>query len=113
MVALEPPFLGRKAMPDERPIPDPALKPATPIKAKESANSLPGVPFCGAGGPPALGERSAPGGDPHFTPIPGAKKYKSVGDYEIVSKLGRGGMGSVYLAIRKSTGEQVALKILL
>jgi len=50
---------------------------------------------------------------PNSTPIPGAKKYKPIGDFNIVQKLGRGGMGSVYLAVKISTGEQVALKILL
>src|SRR5437868_4626592 len=49
---------------------------------------------------------------PHYTPQPGSKKYKRVGDYDIVSKLGQGAMGSVYLAKRVSTGQLVALKIL-
>jgi serine/threonine-protein kinase len=49
---------------------------------------------------------------PHFTPIPGSKRYKRVGDYEILSKLGQGAMGSVYLAKQQPTGRLVALKIL-
>ena len=49
---------------------------------------------------------------PHYTPVPGAKKYKLVGVYDIVSKLGQGAMGSVYLAKNMITGRQVALKIL-
>ncbi|MEI6236470.1 MAG: serine/threonine-protein kinase [Planctomycetota bacterium] len=49
---------------------------------------------------------------PHYTPIPGTKKYKRVGDYDIVSKLGQGAMGSVYLAKQMATGKMVALKIL-
>jgi serine/threonine-protein kinase len=39
-------------------------------------------------------------------------KHKAVGSYIIESKLGRGGMGAVFLARSKLTGEQVALKIL-
>lgn len=49
---------------------------------------------------------------PHYTPVPGQKKYRRVGDYDIVSKLGQGAMGSVYLAKQASTGVMVALKIL-
>jgi serine/threonine protein kinase len=49
---------------------------------------------------------------PHYTPVPGQKKYKRVGDYDIVSKLGQGAMGSVYLARQCSSGKMVALKIL-
>lgn len=49
---------------------------------------------------------------PHYTPVPGQKKYRRVGDYDIVSKLGQGAMGSVYLAKQASSGRMVALKIL-
>lgn len=89
-------------------IPGPSSNSSAPI------NPVPGG--LGGGGAARAGAGSGPSGrtgyEPHLTPIPGAKKYKSVGDYDIVSKLGKGGMGSVYLALRKSTGEQVALKIL-
>ncbi len=40
-----------------------------------------------------------------------AKKHR-LGDYDLTAKLGQGAMGSVYLAKRVSSGEQVALKIL-
>jgi serine/threonine-protein kinase len=39
-------------------------------------------------------------------------KKKTIGSFIIESKLGRGGMGAVYLAHDKVTGERVALKIL-
>jgi len=37
---------------------------------------------------------------------------QTVGNYEVVSKLGEGGMGSVYLARHPRIGKQVALKVL-
>ncbi len=37
---------------------------------------------------------------------------RSLGDYQIVRKLGTGGMGSVFLAIHTPAGRQVALKLL-
>ncbi len=63
---------------------------------------------------PINGESTTGGADnvPHYTPVPGAKKYKRVGDFDIISKLGQGAMGSVYLAKQMATGRMVALKIL-
>jgi serine/threonine-protein kinase len=70
---------------------------------------------------PVPADGSAPGakdgakdGAPHYTPIPGTgtKRYKRVGDYDIVSKLGQGAMGSVYLAKNVVNEQLVALKIL-
>src|SRR5688572_22615877 len=37
---------------------------------------------------------------------------RSVGGYELVSRLGRGGHGEVYRAVQTSTGQAVAVKIL-
>jgi len=37
----------------------------------------------------------------------------NIPDYEILRKLGEGGMGAVYLAKNKKTGQQVALKVML
>lgn len=37
---------------------------------------------------------------------------RAVGDYELVELLGSGGMGEVWLAVQRSTGRRVALKLL-
>ncbi len=78
---------------------------------KHTPGSSAGASPVPAGGASA-GSQGRTDSQPHYTPVPSAKKYKSVGDYDIVSKLGQGAMGSVYLAKQRSTGQMVALKIL-
>jgi serine/threonine-protein kinase len=43
---------------------------------------------------------------------PPVRRASRFGDYEIVTPLARGGMGGVYLASHRWTGERVALKVL-
>lgn len=51
---------------------------------------------------------------PGTTPPPpaGAPALKRFGDFDVVSVLGEGGMGTVYLAVQRSLGRTVALKVL-
>jgi len=44
--------------------------------------------------------------------LPDEFPVRRVGDYEFVRELGRGGMGIVFEAIRQSTGERFAVKLL-
>jgi eukaryotic-like serine/threonine-protein kinase len=37
--------------------------------------------------------------------------FESIGDYQIIEKLGRGGMADVYLAVHRKTSRRVALKL--
>ena len=41
-----------------------------------------------------------------------SKGYVFAGRYEVLEKLGRGGMGTVYLVLDKTIGEEIALKML-
>jgi len=43
----------------------------------------------------------------------GDKQVVAVEGYEILQRLGQGGMGAVYLARHKTTGQQMALKVML
>jgi eukaryotic-like serine/threonine-protein kinase len=46
-----------------------------------------------------------------ITQTPGTRVGARVGAYRIVSELGRGGMGTVYVAVREDVGMRVALKL--
>ncbi|HEY9252216.1 MAG TPA: hypothetical protein VIP06_06105, partial [Nocardioides sp.] len=41
-----------------------------------------------------------------------ATQRDTVGDYDLLSLLGQGGMGRVHLASHRTSGERVALKVL-
>jgi eukaryotic-like serine/threonine-protein kinase len=62
----------------------------------------------------APGKSNPEGGAPAATAASGeaARKTKRLGDFELLSKLGQGAMGAVYLARQISKDRKVALKIL-
>jgi serine/threonine protein kinase len=51
-------------------------------------------------------------GDPAPPPVAPGEARRTVGEFELVSELGRGNMGVVYRAVQPSRGRQVALKVI-
>src|SRR5262245_22918621 len=68
-------------------------------------------PTCGVSrpGPELCADDGAALIDAHDEPLLG----QSVGPYRLARRLGRGGMGAVYLGVHASIGSRVAVKVLL
>lgn len=81
---------------------------STPV-ANSKADTTPSF-VATAQGPPDTSVAGVSGVSPRA--IDDALPFDRLGHYEIVSRIGRGGMGDVYLAYERSLDRQVAIKVL-
>ncbi len=88
-------------------MPESELPPSTPAPAVSAVPTPPERPSAGGGGGPA--PVTFPPGHPDRMPASG----DIIDQYEVKGEIGRGGMGRVYHAVHRLTGQEVALKMLL
>ncbi|MFJ4679666.1 protein kinase [Kitasatospora sp. NPDC088783] len=85
--------------------PRPEAAPATPVTAPATAYTPP---------VPALAPVHSPAPAPVHSPVPhqplNGHEPRSIGGYQLLGRIGAGGMGTVYLARREGAATQVALK---
>src|SRR4051812_9447130 len=91
--------------------------PATPFRRRAAVyNNLPRRGFLPKAFPPLLPDRMTV--TPAATATPSDARVepdlsgRQIGDYQLLRRLGRGGMADVYLAEQLSLRRQVALKVL-
>ncbi|GJG86788.1 hypothetical protein tb265_19690 [Gemmatimonadetes bacterium T265] len=112
--AVEHTAAARRAVLDAACADDPALRAVVErMLAADADASIRLGPSPVALGAPASGATSggpfATGSDDAVAAAPVAGRR--VGAYQLVREIGRGGMGTVYLAVREDVGKQVALKL--
>jgi eukaryotic-like serine/threonine-protein kinase len=83
------------------------------VVAQGGGNDLPTLPLSGPYVVPGVPEALGPAESPHRVPWESTATFpRRLGDFDLLAELGHGGMGVVYRAKQRSTGREVAVKVI-